>query len=104
MLSNNQQSSWNLYLSFAVFSYYLWVLSSINFTHIFLTFGSEACLPPDIVFCIAVSALDNVSTDSGQTSGKPLALLLQLLLVLARSFTDVQENLHSFHQREKKSV
>ena len=101
MLSKDQQSSWDLYLSFAVFSYNLSIYSSTGFTPFFLTFGSEARLPPDIVLGIPVSALDNVSADSGRTSGTHLTLLLKSFSVLARSFAAVRENIHSFHQREK---
>ena len=58
-------------------------------------------MPPDIVFGVPVPALDNFLADSGRTSGTPLTFLLKSFSILARSFTAVRENLHSFHQREK---
>ena len=49
ILSKEQQASWDIYLNFAVFSYNLSVNSSTGFIPFYLTFGSEARLPPDIV-------------------------------------------------------
>ncbi len=101
ILSKEQQASWDIYLNFAVFSYNLSVHSSTGFTPIYLTFGSEARLPPDIVFGSPVPAFDNGQTIPGRTTGTPLTLLLKSFSVLTRSFEVVRENLHSFHQREK---
>ena len=94
ILSKNQQSYWDLYLSFAVVSYNLSIHSSTGFTPFFLTIGSEARLLPDIVVGIPVLAFDNVSADSGRTSGTLITLLLKSFLFLARSFAAVRQNLH----------
>ena len=101
ILSKEQQASGDIYLNFAVFSYNLSVHSSTGFTPFDLTFGSEACLPPDIIFCSPIPAFDNGPTISGRTTGTPLTLLLKSFSVLTRSFEVLRENLHSFYQREK---
>ncbi len=100
ILSKDQQTSWDLYLSFAVFSYNLLIHSSNGFTPFFLTFGSEARLHPDIVFGFPAPAVENVRV-SGRTSGTPLTLLLKSFSILSHAFASVRKNLYSFHQREK---
>ena len=100
ILSKDQQTSWDLYLSFAVFSYNRSIHSSTGFTSFFLTFGSEARLPPDIIFGLSAPAVENVRV-STQTSGTPLTLLFKSFSILSHAFASVRENLHSFHQRKK---
>ena len=105
ILSQEQQTSWDLYLGFAVFSYNLSVHSSTGFTPFFLTFGSEARLPPDIVFgapaAVPLATSAHGVLASARTSGTPLSLLLKSFSILARTFASVRENLRAFHQREK---
>ena len=74
--------------------------SSTGFTFFFLTFDSEARLPPDSVFGFVAFSVENVRV-SGRTSGTPLTLLLKSFSILSHAFASVIENLHSFHQREK---
>ena len=101
ILSKEQQSSWDLYLGFAVFSYNLSVHSSTGFTPFYLTFGSEARLPPDIIFGVPALAKSAADSKSGRTSGTGLSFLLKSFSILTRAFATVRENLRSFHQREK---
>ena len=51
VVSESKFSSWDLYLNFVVFSYNLSIHSSTGFTPFYLTFGSEARLPIDLIFC-----------------------------------------------------
>ena len=101
ILSKAQQDSWDLYLSFAVFSYNLSVHSSTGYTPFFLTFGAEARLPPDIVF--GSPALDSTISNlsNTRTSNGSISFLLKSFSLLSGIFTLVRENLKSFHQREK---
>ena len=80
--------------------YNLSIYSSTGFTPFFLTFGSEARLPSDIVFGFPAPAVKNVRV-SGQFSGTPLTLLLKSFSIISQSFASVRENLYSFHQRKK---
>ena len=88
-----------MYLSFAVFSYNLSIHLSTGYTPFLLTFGSEARLPPDIVFGFPAPAVENVRV-SGQTSGTQLTLLLKSFSILSHAFVSVRKNLYSFHQIE----
>ena len=90
-------SSWDLYLNFVVFSYNLSVHSSTGFTPFYLTFGSEARLPPDLIF--GAPSTDFNIKDAPQRGA--LSALLRSFSVLSASFRSVRENLQSFHQREK---
>ena len=90
-----------LYLGFIVFSYNLSIHSSTGFTPFYLTFGSEARLPPDIVFGAPSLSTSNGISKSERTSSMPLSLLLKSFTILNRAFTSVRENLRAFHQREK---
>ena len=101
ILSKAQQDSWDLYLNFAVFSYNFSIHSSTGFTPFFLTFGSEARLPPDIVF--GSPALNSSSANLGntRTSDGSISFLFKSFSLLSDVFTLVRENLKSFHQREK---
>ena len=84
-------------MNFVVCSYNLSIHSSTGFTPFYLTFGSEARLPPDLIFG---SLSRNFSTERAPLRGA-LSLLLSAFSVLSASFASVQENLHSFHQRER---
>ena len=95
-LADSQYSSWDLYLNFVVFSYNLSVHSSTGFSPFYLTFGSEARLPSDLVF-----GSPALSQDGADTSRGPLSILLKSFSLLSRAFASVRVNLRSFHQREK---
>ena len=97
VLSESKFSSWNLYLNFVVFSYNLSVHSSTGLTPFYLTFGSEARLPPDLIFG---STSRNFNIGNAPSRGA-LSSLLYCFSVLLSSFNSVRENLHSFHQRER---
>ena len=88
----------DLYLSFEVFSYNLSICSGSGFTPLFLTFGLETRLHPDIVYGILVPAFENVSADSYRTSGTPLILHLKSFSVLSHAFALVEENFYSFYK------
>ena len=98
-LSKPQQVSWDLYLNFAVFSYNLSIHSSTGFTPFFLTYGSEARLPPDIIF--GSPAQNSADGSAYLSSSGPLSLLLKSFSILSAAFQSVREHLQSFHQREK---
>ena len=95
-LSESQYCSWDLYLNFVVFSYNLSVHSSTGFSPFYLTFGSEARLPSDLIF-----GSPALTQDGADSSRGPLSLLLKSFSLLSRAFASVRVNLHSFHQREK---
>ena len=99
LLSKPQQASWDLYLNFAVFSYNLSIHSSTGFTPFFLTYGSEARLPPDIIF--GSPAQNSADGKAYLSSSGPLSLLLKSFSILSAAFQSVREHLQSFHQREK---
>ena len=77
ILHDSQQTSWDLYLNFAVFSCNISVHSSTGFSPFYLTFGSEARLPPDLIFKSTSSSSNLVSA----TSRGPLPLLSNRLLL-----------------------
>ena len=100
ILSKAQQASWDIYLSFAVFSYNLSIHSSTGFTPYFLTFGSEARLPPDIIFGTPTSATSS-NLDARALQDGSVSFLFKSFSLLSGIFTLVRENLNTFHQREK---
>jgi transposase InsO family protein len=100
ILSKDQQNSWDLYLNFAVFSYNLSIHSSTGFTPFFLTFGTEARLPPDIIFGSPVSTSSNLDS-TRKTNNGSISFLFDSFSLLSGAFAQVRENLKSFHQREK---
>ena len=100
ILSKDQQNSWDLYLNFAVFSYNLSIHSSTGFTPFFLTFGTEARLPPDIIFGSPVSTSSNLDS-TRKTKDGSISFLFDSFSLLSGAFAQVRENLKSFHQREK---
>ena len=97
VISESKFSSWDLYLNFVVCSYNLSVHSSIGLTLFYLTFGSEARLPPDLIFG---SPSRNFNIDHAPLRGA-LNSLLSSFSVLSASVASVRENLHSFHQKER---
>ena len=101
ILSVPQQTSWDIYLNFAVFSYNLSVHSSTGFSPFYLTFGSEARLPPDLVFGTTLSKFANGDLQLERTSPGPFSLLFKSFSLLSRAFASVREHTRSFHQREK---
>ena len=101
ILAVPQQINWDIYLNFAVFSYNLSVHSSTGFSPYYLTFGSEARLPPDLVFGTSFVRSAHGDLELERPSPGPISLLFKSFALLSRAFTAVRENTHSFHQREK---
>ena len=87
-------------MNFALFSYNTSIHSSTGFTPHYLTFGSEARLPPELIVGSPSFSRDG-SIDSDCTSRGALTSVLQSFSVLSRAFASVRENLRSVHQREK---
>ena len=103
LLSKPQQSNWDLYLTFVVFTNNTSVHTSTGFKPQFLTFGAETRLPADLAFVAsdpdALEQLANVHDGHGYTAG--LHTLFKSFSNLHSVFESVRTNLESFHQREK---
>ena len=99
LLSKPQQSNWDLYLNFAVFSYNTSTQSFTGFSPQFLTFGAVARLPADLVFDASDPDTDeqlgNVQDGHGSTAG--LDTLFKSFSNLHSVFESVRTNLESFH-------
>ena len=99
LLSKPLQTSWDLYLNFVVFSYNTSIHSSTGFSPHYLTFGSEARLPADLIF--GTPDLPSFDDIKELESFGSLSSLFQSFSILNSSFSIARENLGLVHQREK---
>ena len=103
LLSKPGQFNWDLYLNFTVFSYNTSTHSSTGFSPQFLTYGTDARLPTDLLFGAsdpdALEQLANVQDGHGSTAG--LHSLFKSFSNLHSVVESVRTNLESFYQREK---
>ena len=108
IFSESQRDSWDLNINFAVFSYNTSIHSSTGFTPFYLTVGSEARLPANIIFgnqsnsSLSLSKLNSPAHGASATRGA-FSDLLNSFELLSRAFASFRENFYSFHQREKDS-
>ena len=69
VLHDSQQSSWNIYLNFAVLSCNLCVYFRTGFSPFYLIFGSEARLPANLIFSSSFESLDATLEASSSSQG-----------------------------------